>query len=97
MKIEFKKVVAVVLEVEVNVPEYFKAQKIANSDFYAVEIDGLIIVSNLMPSNKYRGYYQQLSELFALKDNAEVREKLARPDLTAAELMSLLDRYQVHD
>ncbi len=94
MKLEFKKVVAVVLEVEINVPEYFKASKIANSDFYAVEIDGLIFVSTLMPSNKYRGYYQQLAELFALKDNAEVREKLARPDLSAAELMSLLDRYQ---
>ncbi|KMJ59389.1 hypothetical protein AB685_00410 [Bacillus sp. LL01] len=89
-----KKVVAVVLEVEPNAPEYFKATKIANSDFYAVEMDGLIIVSTLMPSNKYRGYFQQLSELFALKDNVEVREQLARPDLTASELMSLLDRYQ---
>ncbi|MGD6775244.1 hypothetical protein [Sutcliffiella horikoshii] len=94
MKIELKKVVAVVLEIEPNVPEYFKAQKIANSEFYAIEIDRLIIVSTLMPSNKYRGYYQQLAELFAFRDNAEVREQLARPDLTAVELMSLLDRHQ---
>ncbi|MCA1319784.1 hypothetical protein LC085_07640 [Bacillus tianshenii] len=88
------KKVVVVLEVETNKPEFFKATRLNNHGHYAVEIDGLVFVATLMPSNSHPGYYELLNELFALKLNEEVREALAKPNLSAADLLLLMDHFQ---
>jgi hypothetical protein len=91
MKITEKKVVVVY---EVDGPEYFRGQRIGETEFFAVEMDGIIIVTTLMPSNTHKGCYVELNDLLALKANKEVCEQITKPDLTAIELIALLHRYQ---
>lgn len=91
MNIAEKKVVVVY---EVDGPEFYRGQRIGDTEFFAVEMDGLVIVTTLMPSNKHKGCYTELNELFALKANKEVCDLIAKPDLSAVELLSLLDRFQ---
>ncbi|KMJ58099.1 hypothetical protein AB685_14940 [Bacillus sp. LL01] len=94
MKIENKKVVAVVLEVEINVPEFYKSTRIGETALYFTEIEGQAIVGTLMPSNKHRGYYELLNDLFALELNEETRNLVSDPKLSAVELLALMERYQ---
>ncbi|WP_404351640.1 hypothetical protein LG311_10180 [Sutcliffiella horikoshii] len=87
-----KKIVCVVLEVDG--PEFYKSFKIGDTQLYFTEIEGQAIVGTLMPSNKYRGYYELLNDLFALELNKETRKLATDHDLSAIELLALLEKYQ---
>jgi hypothetical protein len=91
-----KKVVCVVLEVEgKGKPEYFKSHLISDLGYYLTEIDGHAVVSTLIPSNNYHGYYELLNELFSLELNEVTRELITNKDVSAAQLLTLLERFQV--
>jgi hypothetical protein len=87
------KVVSVVLEVEKDEPEYFRSYRIGDQGHFCSEIEGVLFVGTLIPSNKYPGHYEQLNDLFALKACKETREIIKNPKLHLGDLLSLMGRY----
>ncbi|AST93267.1 hypothetical protein BC6307_19390 [Sutcliffiella cohnii] len=92
---ENKKVVCVIMEVETNKPEFFKGYRISEQGYYLVEIDGVAVIATLMPSNDNENCLEILNELFALKMNDDVRELITNPNMSAADLLLLMERFQV--
>lgn len=85
--------VSVVLEIEEGVAEYYKAQRIGTSNYYVCEIEKVIFVGTLIPSNDWPGSFIFLNELFALIANRETRAIVENPNLNLVELLPLMDRY----
>ncbi|QHA36876.1 hypothetical protein D5E69_14330 [Rossellomorea marisflavi] len=96
MAVVNKKVVSVVLEVEEDQPEYFKAVRISDKGdgYYVTEIEGVLFVGNLIPSNKFKGSYLILSDIFALEANEETRKFLSKSNEGLLEFISIMDRYR---
>lgn len=89
-----KRVVSVVLEVEPNEPEYFRSHLVSDmGSYYCTEIDGVLFIGTLIPSNKYPGHYELLSDLVSLKVNKETRAIIDKPDMSLGSLLMLIERF----
>jgi hypothetical protein len=89
-----KKVVSVVLEVETNEPEYFRSHLVSDmGSYYCTEIEGVLFIGTLLPSNKYPGHYEQLSDIISLKANKETRALINNPEMSVGSLLMLMERF----
>jgi hypothetical protein len=89
-----KRVVSVVLEVVPNEPEYFRSHLISDmGSYYATEIDGVLFIGTLIPSNRFPGHYEQLSDLVALKANKETKALINNPEMSVGSLLMLMERF----
>ena len=89
-----KKVVSVVLEVEKDQPEYFRSHLVSDmGSYYCTEIDRVLFITTLIPSNRWPGHYELLNELISLKSNKETRAILDKPDMDLGSILMLIERF----
>jgi hypothetical protein len=89
-----RKVVSVVLEVELDQPEYFRSNLVSDmGSYYCTEIEGVLFLGTLLPSNKYKGHYEMLNDLISFKANKETRALIDNPDMSLGNLLMLIERF----
>jgi hypothetical protein len=89
-----KKIVSVVLEVETNEPEYFRSHLVSDmGSYYCTEIEGVLFLGTLLPSNKYPGHYELLNDLISFKANKETRALIDNPNMSLGNLLMLTERF----
>ncbi|MCA1059771.1 hypothetical protein LCL96_12515 [Rossellomorea aquimaris] len=89
-----RKIVSVVLEVEKDQPEYFRSLLVSDmGSYYCTEIDGVLFIGTLLPSNKYPGSYELLNDLISIKANKETRALIDNPEMSLGSLLMLIERF----
>ncbi|MBH9965594.1 hypothetical protein [[Bacillus] enclensis] len=89
-----RKIVSVVLEVEPNEPEYYRSHLISDmGSYYCTEIEGVLFLGTLLPSNKYKGHYEMLNDLISFKANKETRALIDNPNMDIGDILMLIERF----
>jgi hypothetical protein len=89
-----RKIVSIVIEIEEGQPEYFKSHLVSDMwSYYATEIENVLFIGTLIPSNRHHGHYEQLNDLISLKANKETRALIDNPDMSVGSLLMLLERF----